>query len=83
MMLNSYSADFYRFTFCRLLQISAVSIGNTQVNHKNEVKCWGEIVPGNYYLDLLAIFERKHIVKMNSVKIKAVLTMVDGVVENL
>ena len=34
----------------------------------------GKIVPGNYYLDLLAIFKRKHIVKMNSVK--AVLAMV-------
>ena len=80
MMLNSYSADFYRLIFYRLLQISAVSIGNTQFNHKNEVKCWGKIVPGNYCLDLLAIFKRKHIVKMNSVQ--AVLAMVDGVVEN-
>ena len=62
------------------LQISAVCIGNTQFNHKNEVKCWEKIVQGNYYLGLLAIFKRKHIVKMNSVKV--VLAMVDCVVEN-
>ena len=69
-----------KFLFCRLLHISTVSIGNTQFNHKNEVKCWGKPDPGNYYLDLLAIFKRKHIVKMNSAKV--VLAMVDGVVEN-
>ena len=39
-----------------------------------------KIVPGNYYLDLLAIFKRTHIVKMNSLKV--VLAMVDGMVEN-
>ena len=55
-------------------------MGNTQFNLKNEVKCWGKIVPGKYYLDLVTIFKRKHIVKMNS--IKEVLAVVDSVVEN-
>ena len=49
-----------------ILQISAVCIGYTWFNHKKEVKCWEKIVRGNYYLGLLAIFKRKHIVKMNS-----------------
>ena len=40
----------------------------------------GKFVPGNSYLDLLAILKNRHIVKMNSVR--AVLAMVDGVVEN-
>ena len=72
MVLNSYSADFYRF-----LQFPYDILS---LNCKNEVKCWVKIVQGNYYLDLLVIFKRKHIVKMNSVKV--VLSMVDNVVEN-